>query len=376
MLTSLTRCWVSNTAMKSRIFRRFRWLLSFSMVTMVSMSGAIRLDQYFFRRRAERLQSDIRLLELRKSTYKDARKFESRWFDDVREGVCKRSWCDLQISLNTPNPPELEFLVKHPTSSSIYRGLGGRVASVYADIQVRDNLLLGKMLSLSVESRSVDHNGRRITYELKGMAGTSPLTSVSARHPEYEIGTPSGCVGCKVGWVRFTSFADPQDVMRLTDINFDCITRWTPCTDEADILSTVWRERQNEMANTAPDRFDSCSPGVIRVLSRESRRLVLATVIALGNGDEGAEVRVRRIPDGRGQTTDQWRELTIRIPNSESVQVGNELLIFDDHACAAALASEVNVRAARQGFAESWASPVRPLGLPFGSFNPPAIDIH
>ena len=362
--------------MKPLIFLVVGRVLSFSVLLSISMAGAIHLDLYLFRWRAERLQADIRLLQMRKSTHEDVRKFETRWFDDAKEGVCKPYWCDLQIALNNPDSRKLEFLANHPALFSIYRILGGRVATVYADIRVRDNLLLEKMLRLTVESRSIDGNGRRVTYALKGMVGTSPLTFVSARHPEFEIGAPSGCSACKAVWVKFTSFADPHDVLRLTDINFDCITRWSPCTDEADILPSAWKEWQDEIANPAQARFDLCSPDVIRVLTRESRRVILATVIALEHSDEaGTLVMVRRVPKVEGLNAHQWRKRPVRLSSPDAIAVGKRVLVFDNDACAAAPATQINVAAARQGVSEAWVSPVRSVGLP-GTINPPAIDVR
>jgi hypothetical protein len=96
--------------MRRRILRLSAWLLSVAVLIVGLLAGAIRLDQYVLRWRGERLQSEIRSLELRKSTYADARQLEQRWFGDAKEGVCRPSWCDLQIFLGNVANRHIEFL--------------------------------------------------------------------------------------------------------------------------------------------------------------------------------------------------------------------------------------------------------------------------
>jgi hypothetical protein len=312
---------VSNKNMGRRILRLFGWLLSGSVLLAVLTAGAIRLDQYLLRWRAERFESDIRSLELHKSAYDDVRRLEGRWLEYVKEGVCKPYWCDLQILLNNTSSRHLEFLVNHPAVFSIYHALGGRVAGVYAFIRVRDNLLLEKGISLGIEAASTEPDGRYIRYELIGNIETVPFTWVSPRHPEYQIGGPSGCMGCKAGWVKFTAFADSKDVARLTDLNFTCITRWHPCTQQADILPTAWKEFQAE-ESAATKAFYDCTPQVIRVFSREARRIVSANVIKLERHADEALVSVRRIRDDVPQYADEWQENTYTIPHRRAFALG------------------------------------------------------
>jgi len=111
-------------------------VLGGSLLQIALLAIAIRLDQYLLRCRGERLQSDMRALELRKSTYADARRIEERWLDDTKEGVCRPSWCDLQISVKNTGWAHLEFLLNHLTIRAIYHRLGGRVAGTYAFIRV------------------------------------------------------------------------------------------------------------------------------------------------------------------------------------------------------------------------------------------------
>lgn len=357
------------------IVRLVCYLLGGAVLIVALIAGAIRLDQYALRWRAECLQSDIRSLELRKSTYADTRRLEDRWLDRTKESVCQPFWCDLAIFLNNTGSQHLGFLVNHPAAFAVYHTLGGRVAGVYSFIRVRDNLLWEKGISLGIEARSTEPDGRHVRYELMGSIETASFSWVSPRHPEYQIGGPNGCMGCKAGWVKFTAFADPKDVSRLADLNFACITRWHPCTQQADVLPTAWKELQSE-ESAATKAFDDCAPPVIRVLSQEARRIVLANVIKLERHADEALVSVRRVRDGVPQYADEWQENTYTIPTSAGVRIGDRLLVFDDAVCPAVLATEQNLTAARQGATEGWVSPIYSLGLPFGTFNPPKINVR
>ncbi len=367
---------VSNRHVKRWILRPLACIVGGAIVAIALFAGAVRFDQYLLRRRGERLQSDIRSLELRKSTYADVRRFEGRWLDEAKEGVCRPSWCDLSFTLYNAGSRHLQFLLNHPALVAIYHELGGRAAGVYSSIRIRDNLLLEKSISLGVATTSSEPDGRRIDYELVGSVETASLSWVSTGHPEYQIGGPNGCMGCRAGWVRFTPFADPKDVSRLTDINFTCITRWRPCTEQADILATAWKELQTEKADMT-DAFDVCAPPVIRVLSREAHRVVLTKVIKLTRSADGSVVvTVRRVPNGVPPYAHEWQENTFTVDAIPGIHIGTQLLAFDDARCRAVQATEENLNAARLGAVEGWVSPAHSLGLPFGTFTSPRMDVR
>ncbi len=147
------------------------------------LAGAIRLDQYVLRSRAERLQSDIRSLELRKSTYADARRLEDRWFDKTKEKVRRPSWCDLEIFLNNTSAQHLEFFLNHPAVVAIYHLFGGRVAAAHSFIQVRDNVLWGKGINVGIETLETRSDGRRVQYDLEGSIATDPILFVRLEIP-------------------------------------------------------------------------------------------------------------------------------------------------------------------------------------------------
>jgi len=361
--------------MRRWIVRLLVWLLGASVLIFALMAGSIRLDQYRLRWRGERLQSDMRSLELRKSTYADVRQLEHRWFDDAKEGVCRPSWCDLQIFLGDAAERHIEFFVNHPAVYAIYHRLGGRAAGAGAFIRVRDSLLWGKGIGLGIETLSTEPDGRHVQYQLEGNIGTEDrLTWISARHPDYVVGSPTGCLGCKDGWVEFTPFADPQDVLRLTDLNFACFTRWKQCTEQADILPTAWREMRAEVTEPEQDRW-RCTPAIIRVVSRQTHHVDLVKVIKLELEEPVPTMTVRRLSRVPFQLENWWPEFPLVVDPSDNIHLGDKLLHFED-GCQTAPATAENMKAAELGASEGWISPAHPLRLPLGTIARPKIDIR
>lgn len=338
----------------------------------------IRLDQYLLRFRAERLLSDIRSLELRKSTYADVRRVIDHWSNETREGPCRREWCDVDISLGNFVWRHREFFVSHQRVLTIYRCLGGRAAFVRSSIRVRNDIVWEKSILVHVES-SYEQNtdGGRFYLSLIANAETRSPDWVSPVHPEYRIGQPGGCTGCREGYVLFTPYADPNDVHRLLDINLTCVTRWQPCTEQADILPTAWKEVQAEKRYVEEKDHAPCTPAMIRVLSRAAQRVPLAIVIRVEHTGDGSAVTVRR----EGNANDlifayQPREYTFAEPASVVFRKGDLLLLLDD-GCYAVKATEENLKAAQLGVSEDRSVQMNPVYLPsFGAIQPPRIDVR
>jgi len=356
----------------ARTLARFAALLC---IAIFLLALGIRLDQYLLRFRAERLLSDIRSLELRKSTYEDARRLEDRWLDESKEAVCRASSCDLQISVGNMGTRHLNFLLNHLIVRAVYHGLGGRVAGAGAFLRVRDNLLWGKGIGRAIETLSTESDGRNVEYDLEGSIGTDDhFTWVSARHPEYQIGGPTACTSCRAGWVNFTPFADPQDVLRLTDLNFACLTRWRHCTEQADILPTAWKEMRAEVAQAAHNGRAPCTPAMIRVLSRQTHRVDLVKVIKLELEGAVPLMTVRRLSRVPFQLENWWPEFPLVVDASDNIHLGDRLLLFGD-GCQTVPATVENMNAAQLGASEGWISPAPPLDLPFAPAKP-KIDVR
>jgi len=62
----------------------------------------------------------------------------------------------------------------------------------------------------------------------------------------YRVWGPSGCFNCLAIWVDALPSLIPGRRAQVFDINFNCMTRWSMCTDKEDIMPTAGREMAQE----------------------------------------------------------------------------------------------------------------------------------
>lgn len=361
------------------------------------LAVAIRVDQYLLRRNAERLLADLKSLEMRKSTYRDARLVIDRWSEEMhQEGPCQPYRCDARISLG-------DFLVRHRELFAnhqrlaygwgyVCRLLGARPAMIDGSIRMRRNIVWGKGIRATVLShfrRTVDEDS--YDYTLVGEAGSGSPMTISSLHPEYGVDSWSGC--CIDAQVIFTPYTDPADVNRLMDIDFSCLTRRTPCKTKADILPTAWNESVAEEKSEQNSVQQTCRPDVIRVLSRESIRVAVGEVRKTEVSAWGGDVTLRLMADlkpwNQRSSAPEDYHFNESLPISE--KLGERYVVFFQyanappyrvdrgHACELVPVTTANMEVVRRGIAEDWkdhdveflsSSP----GL--GTLKPPTLDVR
>lgn len=366
--------------MRPRVLRVLAWLLGCVSAAVLALAGATRVDQYLLRWRAERLQSDIRSLELRKSAYADARRVMDRWWNHAREqGPCRPDWCDAEITLTDFAWGHAEYILRTPTRSRISRWLGARPATADARIRIRNNVIVGKRIGGYILGPCIDSGGETFCTTMIVHVSTGRRRFIDLRHPEYTFYKPSGCEGCVDADVILSPYASPADVRRLTDVNFGCITRWNPCENEDDILPTAWAQARSEEAK--PAQVGTCSE-TIRALGRELACVPLATVTRVTDIGEGPNLSVRW-EDRCGMSWLEGRQNNFHEPHVDvHIRRGDRLLVFEDqlfhysNPCAVVLATEENLRAAREGASENLSDLTSPLDLPFGGIAPPRINVR
>jgi len=264
-------------------------------------------------------------------------------------------------------------------------------------VRVRRNIVWGKGIRAFIMSSD---------YTLVGEAGSGSPMTISSLHPEYGVDSWSGC--CIDAQVIFTPYTDPADVSRLMDVDLSCLTRRTPCKTKAEILPTAWNESVAEEKSKKYSAPRTCTADVIRVLSRESERVVVGSVTKMGGASDwvcGPSQHCVKVPTaGYGEVTvllqgdfkpwNPWFPLapedrTFSHPLPMKEKIGDRYVFFFQHpiveyrvdlddVCARLPATAENIAAVRRGVAEDWAdhnydfrsSP----GL--GDLRPPDIDVH
>jgi len=96
----------------------------------------------------------------------------------------------------------------------------------------------------------VPYSSRR--YWLFGrvsLVSTLPGAPRLSAKRDYRVGGPSGCTNCVAIWVSALPTLAPEGRARVFDINFNCMTQWSMCTDKEDIMPTAAREKAEESAS-------------------------------------------------------------------------------------------------------------------------------
>ena len=266
------------------------------------------------RNRAEHLLADIRSLELRKATFADAQTIFERWrrwgayknvsdqwYDPERE--CTEEDCSFRVTLRDPFMAVTDFLSRYNLAGKLwgrplewYQQVGGRPAIVVAVVTVEERVVWGKWLgtlisvppSARVEGRPADLIVEMTSVPRFYTWGSYPWTREwpSRRlHPEYLITGPTGCKpNCIKVEVLFTPYADHSDVEKLIDIDFSCLTRWTPCHTKEDIVPVAMAQDAQDDRNRAENVWEpACDPHFIEIVSRDTENVLIVDLTAVTN---------------------------------------------------------------------------------------------
>lgn len=224
------------------------------LLTLVALSVSVRIQNWVFRGRAERLLRDIQSMNITHTTFQQVSSIFLRWNGSGGfRAPCSEQRCDFGLAIVEPvvwrNNSKLI-----PILLPFYRFLGGHPAIARVGVNVRNGIVEAKYYSLSIEAPPiVSADGRSLTYYLEANISTAPKIDVKDqgiqainRHPTYQIGS-NACLGCVEIRVTFTPAADPADVRRLSQINFSCLTRQRPCRTKEDIMPIAASEGLQEI---------------------------------------------------------------------------------------------------------------------------------
>jgi hypothetical protein len=229
-----------------RTLRIVRNLLFDFAVLVLLLLGAVQIEQRILRARAERLHDEIISLTILKTSEADAERILSHWDGKLeRKGNCETGDCYLGRSGDNW-VSRIEFLAKHRWLADQLPRIGFRFVRFGGSARIINGVVSQTNFFLELQNVSPpDKTGYR-RYQVKGAI----IQSVSnfrehrysqcgmpeVEHPEYCVTNPVDCPQCAYKEIYFTPFAEPSDVARITQINFYCITRWSPCEKFADLI--------------------------------------------------------------------------------------------------------------------------------------------
>jgi hypothetical protein len=226
------------------------------------------VTQHVFRLRAERLLAEVQSLELRKTPWPETQRLFQHWGSAAKlNGDCDRQGCSVDIALAEP---VYAFVIRTRIYDAFGEGpfergweemarayvrLGGRPARAQASVGIRDGVVWSKGFAVQLETFAHNVPGTwEGEYTLLASMNSRPrlgpgsgFQGVPNRqltlHPDYEIGSPSGCDFCVDGWVNFTPYAEPADIRRLMQLDLSCLTRIIhPCRTQRDIMPNAWTQ--------------------------------------------------------------------------------------------------------------------------------------
>jgi hypothetical protein len=91
-------------------------------------------------------------------------------------------------------------------------------------------------------------------YELLGRASlvrSRPelWRGAQSERGDYRVWGPDACTNCLAIWASPLPNLQPAKLAQVFEFNFDCMTRWSMCTDKVDIMPTAGREMAEESAS-------------------------------------------------------------------------------------------------------------------------------
>lgn len=213
--------------------------------------GLIQADQHVLRRRAERLLTDIRSLEIHRATFSDVQNLRHKWKSPAHfEDSCTEEACTLEISWDDFYLRHVEFL-NRLNVLHVFMLAGGRPEHISARVKVERGFASAKGFHAVVGVPAYqaargwwpDYALLADAYSLSTFAGNY---RPPATHPHYAVGRPGGCDGpCREVHFIFDPAVESGTINRFMQFDLSCLTRWVhPCRTEGDIMPNAWAQAE------------------------------------------------------------------------------------------------------------------------------------
>jgi hypothetical protein len=300
----------------ARLVRGARITVVVTIVCYAALLLFVQVNERVVRRRAERLLSEMRAIEVGGSTWQDLHGIQTRWGAyGHSEGECVPKQCEYLVEVNdlARMPGVLRFVPWWALRAFAFLGhshLPEATLRVHVDDGVIRKATYGLMTHVPKgygprwEREEPQGDGyvpySSGSYELIARASShSPIEHLccywpeSVPHPEYTLWKPGGCENCLAIFADFEPQAKPATKERLMNFNFSCFTRWTPCASEEDIMPDVGREyiESRGTDRSREERLEKCAysvselaeasldAAVVRVRAIQTRNAHMPTLI-------------------------------------------------------------------------------------------------
>lgn len=252
-----------------RAQRTKRWRIGWATVASLTFAYAllvlwVHVRESAVRSRSEALYADFLKLQPGKTTRADIEILRKRWAGSlVEDAQCQGADCDDTIGnvwsysrwfyltrLAHDHLPssELRLLTHGDLLSTASFTAGVLVPKGYGTREERPRLSDPNYVPYSTSEYMLFGRASLVT-SLPDLCCGAQRSSP----PDYRIWGPSGCTICLAIWVSALPTLDPAKRAQVFHIDFDCMTRWSTCTDKEDIMPTAAREKAAAGASSRPD---------------------------------------------------------------------------------------------------------------------------
>jgi hypothetical protein len=211
------------------------------------------VSQWLLRRRAEHLLADVRSLNVNRSGWPEAQVVIQKWSRyAVPTGSCTATACTYRVDLLQVLP---RMLIGYPDPGvknwlpRIVDRTGLRSAAARAGFTVEHGVVTSKWFAeqVALPVRTWNLRGGAYVPDLAVSSGEFLGFRVSEAgpplHPYRQVRNWKGPYGVTV---QFLPQEDSSERALLMDFQFACITQFSPCLNEGDILPEAWRNLQEQ----------------------------------------------------------------------------------------------------------------------------------
>jgi hypothetical protein len=297
-----------------------------------------------FRRRAEVLLADIKALQVRQSTWADAQRFMTRWGrDGAYYGSCSSDDCGYSVRCDDDlwNGPGFVYDKNSRRVARLLEWAGLRASAVSASFEVLHGVVVSKRFRIEVAlpaKQWIDPQGTYIGELAGGFSENATLRGAvrfpRPEHPNHHVGQVRIYLQAS-----FTPEESMEKQKELTEVLFNCVTSFHPCTDRAELQPGAEREYREERNQPDEDgNMAACLP-TVQLRAREAQDVLLVEVFgaalqpaseSFGYRQDGYwqfRFRVDQVLKGKAQPGET---LTVeyRTENARDTETGHKVLLM------------------------------------------------
>jgi len=270
----------------------------------------VRVEQYRFRSRTERLHAEILALQLHPGDFADIQRLQREWGSHVHyDGPCTPHHCIYEILiydalddwLRKPTDSRLSFAAfQSPFALRASALFGGRPGFAAANVRVRDNRIWSADFEFG--HFTFPGKGRNRGYPYLVIAGVDSGSRLSNGEGlssrdllrGFRVNSELNCLGCELVFVHLTPETKAPDIERFNRLNFGCITAIFACKHPEELAPEAWNQASRDEQDKPESERQACALP-LTILARDTNDIILAKVLSINEGSSPAIQSYRKV---------------------------------------------------------------------------------